>query len=440
MEKLLCNGLDTIVSQALKEMEEESGQAISLDEVNLAELSRRTHISRSKLRTWKNKGGSFVKENKGYTSRNPALRGYTSILDNLLRNGVYNSAVCLKRLQAAGYTGGISTIKRYLNSHKDLIPAKRQTVDSQGNRGRRYQTGPGENFQMDWGFVYVDTNYGKKLKAACFAMICHHCGQRYVEFFPNAKQENLFIGMLHAFRYLGVPKYVLTDNMKSVVIKRDWSGEPIWQKDYESFMSAVGFQTKLCKPRHPFTKGKVERLIRFVKENFLAGRSFWTITDLNREAMNWCYEENERFHPALAKIPDQVHRTACLSALKPLPDDANLEKYLCPERRISFDGFISYENRRFGVPFSYTEKVARVKRVDDKLYIYSSDMSRLLTTHPITWDRHDSFCKDQYEKRQPEELPTAPIRTTIKQLAPAEASPSLSFEKFNFDKEGSENE
>ena len=56
MEKLLCNGLDTIVSQALKEMEEESGQTISLDEVNLAELSRRTHISRSKLRTWKNKG------------------------------------------------------------------------------------------------------------------------------------------------------------------------------------------------------------------------------------------------------------------------------------------------------------------------------------------------------------------------------------------------
>ena len=67
-------------------------------------------------------------------------------------------------------------------------------------------------------------------------------------------------------------------------------------------------------------------------------------------------------------------------------------------------------------------------------------MSRLLTTHLITWDRHDSFCKDQYEKRQPEELPTAPIRTTIKQLSPAEASPSLSFEKFNFDKEGSENE
>lgn len=84
--------------------------------------------------------------------------------------------------------------------------------------------------------------------------------------------------MLHAFYLMGVPEYVLTDNMKSVVIKRDPDGNPIWQHDYEEFMNVVGFKTKLCKPRHPFTKGKVERLIRFVKENFLADRIFGTIT------------------------------------------------------------------------------------------------------------------------------------------------------------------
>ena len=117
---------------------------------------------------------------------------------------------------------------------------------------------------MDWGFTKVQAYDGSEYSAACFAMICHHCGQRYVEFFPNAKQENLFIGMIHAFRYMGVPQYVLTDNMKSVVIRRDLDGNPIWQKDYEQFMKTVGFQTKLCKPRHPFTKGKVERLVRFV--------------------------------------------------------------------------------------------------------------------------------------------------------------------------------
>lgn len=35
-----------------------------------------------------------------------------------------------------------------------------------------------------------------------------------------------------------------------------------------------------------FTKGAVERLVRFVKDNFLAGRVFGTITDLNYEAWN----------------------------------------------------------------------------------------------------------------------------------------------------------
>lgn len=183
------------------------------------------------------------------------------------------------KLRKSGFTGGKTIVKDYISAHHYLVPAPRHAVEPQGNRGRRYSTGPGEAFQMDWGFTKVQAYDGSEYNAACFAMICHHCGQRYVEFFPNAKQENLFIGMIHAFRYMGVPQYVLTDNMKSVVIRRDLDGNPIWQKDYEQFMKTVGFQTKLCKPRHPFTKGKVERLVRFVKENFLVGRVFWNVTD-----------------------------------------------------------------------------------------------------------------------------------------------------------------
>ena len=80
---------------------------------------------------------------------------------------------------------------------------------------------------MDWGFVNVTDNSGNKFTVACFAMICHHCGKMYIEFFPNAKQENLFIGMIHSFMYLGLPKSVLTDNMKSVVVSKDGQGKPI---------------------------------------------------------------------------------------------------------------------------------------------------------------------------------------------------------------------
>jgi hypothetical protein len=234
MEKLLCNSLDIIVSQALDEMKETQGKDFQLEKVNLAELQRKTGISRAKLRAWKKNGFVFKLHGlREHSTNHLLLSGYTSVLNTLLANGVSNSSVCFQRLQQEGYTGSLTTIKRYIASHKSLTPAKRQQITPQGNRSRCFTTEPGEAYQMDWGFTNVATNYGQTLRAACFAIICHHCGQRYIEFFPNAKQENLFIGMIHAFRYMGVPAYILTDNMKSVVTKRDWSGQPIWQKTME---------------------------------------------------------------------------------------------------------------------------------------------------------------------------------------------------------------
>lgn len=108
--------------------------------------------------------------------------------------------------------------------------------------------------------------------------------------------------------------------------------------------------------------------------------------------------------------------------------------YLCPERRISFDGFINYEGRRFGVPYSYPGTTARVERSGNTLYIYSADLKLLLCTHDVTWSRRDSFCEGQYDAlMQPEEFPTAPVQTQIQQLP--KPSGDLSFAKFDFDGE-----
>ena len=238
--------------------------------------------------------------------------------------------------------------------------------------------------------------------------------------------------MLNAFVYMGIPDFVLTDNMKSVIVKRDVEGHPIWQKDYESFMRAVGFRTKLCRPRHPFTKGKVERLIRFVKDNFLAGRSFITLNDLNQAAFSWCMEQNGRYQKSVWGIPLQMHNDECSRVFRVLDETPDLLPYYYPERKISFDGFVNYEGRRYGVPYRYQGNSVRVRRNGTVLYIYSADFSELLVTHDVTWGREDRFCADQYITSHPEELPTAPVRVMIeqKQMASDDA-----FDKFNFDRE-----
>ena len=425
---------ETRIFEAIEEMRATMGDSFSLDSLNLAELERRTGVSRSKLRRLKRNGFAVLPHaNTGRKSEHTVLTGYSGMLDSMLSNGISNSSVCYDRLQDAGYCGSLTSVKNYINRHKGLIPAKRHLVEPQGNRGRRYTTPPGEAFQMDWGFVKVQDHAGNVLTAACFAMICHHCGERYVEFFPNAKQENLFIGIIHAFQHMGIPTHILTDNMKSVVVRRDMEGKPVWQKDYEIFMRNLDFATKLCKPRHPFTKGKVERLVRFVKENFLVGRIFWNVTDLNRQALEWCNRQNGIFHRAIGGIPHEMHTQSCLARARVLKPSGMVQEYLCPMRRISFDGFVNYEGRRFGVPYSYTGNIARVMRQDGTLYIYSEDLSQMLTAHEVTWSRHDSFCKDQYATPdQPEEHPSVLVRTHLQMIQPP--APVDSFEKFNFDK------
>ena len=268
-------------------------------------------------------------------------------------------------------------------------------------------------------------------------MICHHCGKRYVEFFPNARQENLFIGMIHAFTYMGIPKNVRTDNMKSVVVRRDTGGRPVWQKDYESFMNTVGFETRLCKPRHPFTKGKVERLIRYIKDNFLAGRVFWNFNDLNEACLQWCGNGNSIYHREIDDIPEKLHAQRCMRTARPFEENPEILIYLCPLRRISFDGFVNYEGRRFGVPYRFSGKEVRVCRTDGILRILTPDLREVLTTHDVTWSRRDRFCPDQFQDiKQPEELPTAPVRTRIEMKRPQPVS--IGFGKFDFEEDFNE--
>ena len=153
MKGIQSNGFLPIIAQAIAEMEELHGEFASINEINLAELGRRTGISRAKLRRLKANGFCETPHGLIGQPKEHLLDGYSSVLDNLLRSGVSNSTVCLGRLQAIGFSGSPSTVKRYIASHKHLIPAKRQQIAPQGNRGRRYTTGPGETYQMDWGFT-----------------------------------------------------------------------------------------------------------------------------------------------------------------------------------------------------------------------------------------------------------------------------------------------
>ena len=196
MEQITSGDSFDIVSRVLEEMKAEQGEKFSLADVNLAELKRRTGLSRGKLRKMKRDGFKRKKHGLiGTKAQNTVLTGYTGVIDDCLRKNVANSEVIYDKLQEMGYQGGKTQVKVYIAAHKDLLPPKRQIISPQGNRGRRYSTGPGEAYQMDWGFVNVENEGGIEAKVSCFAKICHHCGKRYIanvkHFFTSLGKQNL---------------------------------------------------------------------------------------------------------------------------------------------------------------------------------------------------------------------------------------------------------
>ena len=313
------NDLQEIMDKTLEDMGRDVGGTLRPDDADLAEFARRSGPARSKDRTPRAKGFRATKHGRcGTRAAATVMTGHAEVADELLRGGVTNSSVIFDRLRDDGYEGGLTTVRDYVRSHMHLVPAKRKAVVPRGSRGERYETGPGEAFQMDRGFARVAGPLGREWRIACFAMVCRHCGTCYVEFFPNARQENLLVGMVHAFMAPGIPKRVPADNMRSVVIRRDGDGRPVWQSDHAALVACVGFGTSLREPRHPSAKGKVERLVRFARGNFLAGREFADITEPDAEALSWCAEQGDRYRPALGLVPADEHGTECLPATRPL--------------------------------------------------------------------------------------------------------------------------
>ena len=95
-------------------------------------------------------------------------------------------------------------------------------------------------------------------------------------------------------------------HMKMVVTGRE-AGKIIWNTQFADFAVAMGFIPKVCRVRVPQTKGKVERLVRYVKDNFFPGRNFTDLENLHQQALSRCKAVDSKPRGTTGKIPLQLH-------------------------------------------------------------------------------------------------------------------------------------
>jgi transposase len=211
------------------------------------------------------------------------------------------ASVLLRELRERGYTGGYTMLKGLVASFKPKEAAAPIV---------RFETGPGEQMQVDWAVIRRGSN-----RLSVFVATLGWSRASYVEFVTDERVETLIEAHENAFLdFGGVPQEVLYDNMRTVVLERHGygRGRHRFHPGFLDFARHCGFRPRLCAPYRAQTTGKVERFIRYLRESFwvpLSSRLAQEGLIVDRETANlavkrWLREvANARIHGTTGAIP-----------------------------------------------------------------------------------------------------------------------------------------
>jgi len=192
----------------------------------------------------------------------------------------YSARILYQELVAErGYTGGYDTVK-------NAVRPLRTDATLAALTQRRFETGLGEQAQVDWGQVKVRFSEGLAT-VHVFVMTLGYSRRAYVEGYENDSMASLLAAHEHAFAHFGGRcAELLYDRMRTVVLGSE-AGKPVWNTTFEAFARHWSFEARLCRPYRAQTKGKVESGVKYVKRNFVPGRVFRDLEDFNEQLRLW---------------------------------------------------------------------------------------------------------------------------------------------------------
>jgi hypothetical protein len=123
----------------------------------------------------------------------------------------------------------------------------------------------------------------------------------------------------------------------------------------------------------------VERPFSFIENNFLAGRTFASREELNRQARQWCDKVNSTYKKHLRAVPRELFAIE-RQHLKPLPAWIP-EVYRLHQRTVDVEGYVSVQSIRYSVPVSWIGRRVEIRETRDKIDI------ELDARHIVTHDR-----------------------------------------------------
>jgi transposase len=238
-------------------------------------------------------------------------------------------------------------------------------VDS--NRSYQVPDLPGEEMQQDT-TVYQILLGSQKHKIVCSGLYLRYSKMRYIKFYRHFNRFTMKCFFDETLKHWGYcPKTCVIDNTNLAILYRRGS-DAVFNPEMVTFANNYGFIWKAHAINHPNRKAGTERNFWTVETNFLPGRNFESLQDLNSQAFDWATERYAMRPQTKTKlIPVELFETE-KGSLQKLPDFISAP-YLQHTRLIDQYGYISFNANYYWIPATVKVRSVTVLQYAEELRI-----------------------------------------------------------------------
>jgi transposase len=271
------------------------------------------------------------------------------------------------------------------DGHFRRIVAKHRPKKKRKEAYHRLRTLPGEQGQVDWGhFGKITTGRAKRLLMA-FVLVLSYSRYVFLRFFTTQKLDVFLRGHVQAFEQIeGVPRVLLYDNPKTIVLERDGRAIRFHPRLLE-FSKHYRYEPRPVAVARGNEKGRVERAIRYIRDSFWPARTFSNLDDLNAQAAQWC-EQTAAERPWVDDRSLTVRQAFDKERghLLPLPDDA----YPSEEVQQVSAGktpYVRFDLNDYSIPHTHVQQMLTVAASPTQVRVLAGD--EVIACHRRSYDK-----------------------------------------------------
>ena len=286
----------------------------------------------------------------------------------------------------------------------------------------RYETGPGEQMQIDFGEKKVRIG-GVVVVVHLMAAVLGYSRRIFVKAFLVERAEDWRDGIASAFRHFGgVTRMLLVDNTRCLVTGRDVEANAlILHEGLVALCKDFGCGVRACAPYRARTKGKVENCVKFVKRNALAGREFASFAELEAHLSSWMTRVDGRVHGTTNEVPNERFEKE-RPTLKALPSPSIRVRERRLSRIVANDALVDVDTVRYSVPHLLVRARVEVDVGEERVRIF--DGAKLVADHPRSKEPHSIVIdKVHHVDLWPSPQATIAAATAAAWLPPAATTP-----------------